>query len=149
MLPSQLPELPIQSSGLAQESKPASGQHGVLLAALVMAIIGWGGLIQLVATTRPRIGGELWLFFLLLQFAITGTALPILRFFSLRFISVNDEPLPLAPVVRRSIWAGILVVASAWLMIPRIFSPAYVLVLALILLVIETFLRNRELAHGR
>ena len=147
MLPSQSPDLTSHSSENPPETKSSAEQHGLLLAALVMAVLGWGGLLQLVATTRPRIGGELWLFFILLQIAITGTSLPVLRFLSLRFTSVNDDPLPASVVVRRSVWAGILVVGSAWLLIPRALSPAYVLVLVLILLVIEIFLRNRELAH--
>ena len=149
MLPSRLPELQSNSSGNARETNSSAEQHGVLLAAAVMAIVGWGGLLQLVATTRPRIGGELWLFFILLQIAVTGSVLVVLRFFSLRFTSVDDDPLPAGVVVRRSVWAGILVVGSAWLLIPRALSLPFVLILVLILLVIEIFLRNRELAHER
>ena len=149
MLPSRLSELQSVSSGTARESKSSAEQHGVLLAAIVMAVVGWGGLLQLVATTRPRIGGELWLFFILLQIAITGSALPVLRFFSLRFTSVNDNPLPAGVIVRRSVWVGMLVAGSAWLLIPRALSLPFVLILVLILLVIEIFLRNRELAHER
>lgn len=143
--------MPDLQSPLAEDdsaSKPFSEQHGVMLAAAVLALVGWGGLLQLVLTTRPRIGGELWLFFLLLQFAVAGTALPLLRLFSLRH-SLDAAPLPTSVIVRRSIWAGILLVGSAWLLIPRALSPFYVLILALILLLIEIFLRNREMAHER
>lgn len=149
MLPSRFPELRSVSSEADREAKYSAEQRGLLLAAIVMAVVGWGGLFQLVATTRPRIGGELWLFFILLQIAITGTVLPILRFFSLRFTSVTDDPLPAGVVLRRSVWAGMLVVGSAWLLIPRALSLPFVLILVLILLVIEIFLRNRELAHER
>lgn len=149
MLPSRPPDLQSETPGDSRERRAAAEQHGVLLAALIMAVVGWIGLIQLVATTRPRIGGELWLFFILLQIAITGTALPVLRFFSLRFTSVRDHPLPGGVVVRWSVWAGILVVGCAWLMIPRVLSLPFVLIMVLIILVIEIFLRNRELAHER
>ena len=100
-------------------------QRGVLLAALFMFVIGWGGLLNLVISTRPRIGGEIWLFFILLQIAVTGTAIPILCLVSQRLRPVNDR-VPLAGVVvRRSVWIGIIVVTCAWLMIPRYMSAAY------------------------
>ncbi len=148
MLPGQLPDSDSVSEN-PRNSKFSSEQKGVVLAAIVMAVVGWGGLVQLVTTTRPRIGGELWLIFILLQIAITGTVIPVLRFFSLRFTSVNNDPLPVGVVVRRSVWVGIFVVSSAWLLIPRALSLSFVLILVLILLVIEVFLRNRELANER
>ena len=124
-------------------------QRGVLLASLLMFVIGWGGLLYLVISTRPRIGGEIWLFFILLQIAVTGTAIPILRLFSQRLAPVN-EPLPLGGViVRRGVWIGIIVVTSAWLMIPRYMSLPILLILILLFVVIEVFMRNRELANER
>ena len=51
-------------------------KRGLLLAALLMIIIGWAGLAYLVITTRPRIGAEIWLFFILLQIAVTGFRYP-------------------------------------------------------------------------
>ena len=56
---------------------PVGENRGVMLASLLMFIVGWGGLAQLVLWTRPRIGGEIWLFFILLQIAVTGTAIPL------------------------------------------------------------------------
>ncbi len=124
-------------------------QRGVLLASLLMFLIGWGGLLYLVISTRPRIGGEIWLFFMLLQIAVTGTAIPILRLFSQRLTPVN-EPAPLGGViVRRGVWIGIIVVTSAWLMIPRYMSLPIMLILILLFVVIEVFMRNRELANER
>ena len=148
MLPGHLPD----SDSVFEHprnSKFSSEQKGVVIAGIVMAVVGWGGLVQLVTTTRPRIGGELWLLFILLQIAITGTVIPVLRFFSLRFTSVDDDPLPAGVVVRRSVAVGIFIVSSAWLLIPRALSLSFVLILMLILLVIEVFLRNRELANER
>lgn len=128
---------------------PVGEQRGVLLAALLMFIVGWGGLAYLVAATRPRIGGEIWLFFILLQIAVTGTAIPIVRLVSQRLASV-DDPVPLTGVVvRRSVWVGIIVVTFAWLMIPRYLSLPIVLIVILLFVVIEVFLRNRELANER
>ncbi len=120
-----------------------------MLASLFMFIVGWGGLAHLVVSTRPRIGGEIWLFFILLQIAVTGTAIPILCLISQRLTSMSD-PVPLTGVVvRRSVWIGIIVVTCAWLMIPRYLSLPIILIVILLFVVIEVFLRNRELANER
>ena len=130
-------------------ANPAGEQRGVLLASLIMFIAGWGGLAYLVVSTRPRIGGEIWLFFILLQIAVTGTAIPIVRLVSQRLASAQDD-LPLTGVVvRRSVWIGIIVVTCAWLLIPRYLSLPIVLILILLFAVIEVFLRNRELVNER
>ena len=124
-------------------------QRGVLLASLLMFVVGWGGLAYIVVTARPRIGGELWLFFILLQIAVTGTAIPFVRLFSQRLARL-DNPAPLTGlVVRRSVWIGIIVVTCAWLMIPRYLSLPIMLIVILLFVVIESFLRNRELANER
>ncbi len=117
---------------------------GALVAALIMMVIGWGGLIQLIITTRPRIGGEMWLFFILLQIAITGTAIPIVRYFNVRFTPIHVDVPPGGVIVRQSIWVGLLVVTCAWLLIPRALSLPIAVFLILIFVVIETFLRSRE-----
>ena len=129
----------------AQESSPvspAAGHYGMLMAAMVMMMVGWGGLAQLIATTRPRIGGEIWLFFILLQIAVTGTAIPVVRFLCMRF-----KPARAGVIVRRSVWVGIMAVTCAWLLIPRALSLSFVLILLLLFVVIEIFLRSRELTH--
>lgn len=129
--------------------RPSSGHSGMLVAAAVMMMVGWGGLMQLITTTRPRIGGEIWLFFILLQMAVTGTAIPIVRYFSIRFMSAFAAA-PLAGViVRRSVWVGIMAVACAWLLIPRALSLSFALILLLMFIVIEIFLRSREMSHER
>ena len=134
----------------AASARPAGGeQNGVLLASLLMFLSGWGGLLYMVISTRPRIGGEIWLFFILLQIAVTGTSIPILCLVSQRLRPMNDR-VPLAGVVvRRGVWIGIIVVTCAWLMIPRYMSLPILLILVLLFVVIEVFLRNRELANER
>ncbi|MCY4465542.1 MAG: hypothetical protein OXE46_08400 [Chloroflexi bacterium] len=134
---------------IAQNSLPMAGGEGrgVLLAALVMMLVGWVGLAALVATTRPRIGGEIWLFFILLQIAVTGSAIPFFRMLS-RYLAPS-RPTLTGVVVRRSVWLGILTVLCAWLMIPRYLTLPIACMLALLFLVLEIFLRNRELADER
>ncbi|MCY3780086.1 MAG: hypothetical protein OXG78_07250 [Chloroflexi bacterium] len=128
---------------------PAGEQRGVLLASLIMFVGGWAGLAYLVSTTRPRIGGEIWLFFILLQIAVTGTAIPFVRWISQRLAPARGDTPLTGVVVRRSVWVGIIVVTCAWLMIPRYLSLPIVFILVLLFLVVEVFLRNRETAHER
>ncbi len=129
--------------------QPAGESRGVLLASLLMFIVGWGGLAWLVMSTRPRIGGEIWLFFILLQIGVTGSAIPFVRLLSKRFSPADAPELLTGIVVRRAVWVGIIAVTSAWLLIPRYLSLPIVFILILIFGVIEVFLRNRELAHER
>jgi len=133
----------------AMERSPVGEQRGMLLASLLMFIVGWGGLFYLVASTRPRIGGEIWLFFILLQIAVTGAAIPLVRLISRRLAPADEsEPLP-GVVVRRSVWIGIIAVTCFWLMIPRYLSLPLLLIIILLFAVIELFLRNRELGNER
>lgn len=122
---------------------------GLLAAALVMMGIGWLGLFQLVTTTLPRIGGELWLFFILLLMAITGTAIPVVRYINVRFTPLDVEVPPGGVIVRQSVWIGLFVVTCAWLQIPRVLSLPLAVFLAVVLMVVEIFLRSRELAAER
>ncbi len=121
---------------------------GVLLAAVGMMIVGWGGLYALVMTTLPRVG-QRWLFFVLLHVAVTGTVLPFVRFLNIRFTPMTRDVLPGGVVVRQSVWIGLFVVTCAWLQIPRVLSWPIIFLVALMFIVIEVFLRSRELAHER
>lgn len=133
-----------KSASALTSSRPADHQ-GVLLAAVLMIAVGWGGLSQLVMTTLPRIGGELWLFFFLLHIAITGTVLPIVRYLNVRFTPVSEEVPPGGVILRQSVWVGLFVVTCAWLQIPRALSLALVIFIAIVFIVVEVFLRAREI----
>jgi hypothetical protein len=122
---------------------------GLLLAALMMALLAWAGLFQLINTAKPRIGGELWLFFVLLQIATTGTVLPIVRYFNVRFTPFYAPVPPSGVIVRQSVWIGLFAVISAWLQIPRALSLPLAIFVALVFIVAEIFLRTRELAAER
>jgi hypothetical protein len=117
---------------------------GVLLAAAVMFIIGWGGLYWLVTTHPPRLGAELWLFFFLGLMAITGTVVPIVRYLNMAFTPVHAEPIAGGIIVRQSVWIGLFCVILAWMQILRVISPANIFFLALVFIIIEVFLRSRE-----
>lgn len=122
---------------------------GILVAAVVMFIIGWGGLFALISTSIPRIGGELWLFFVLLQLAVTGTAIPLVRYLNVRFTPIIREVPSGGVIVRQSVWIGLFVVACAWLRIPRALTLPVAVLLALVFIVVEVFLRSRERPNER
>ena len=130
------------TSNTSQKSPP--DHIGLLVAAVFMMLIGWGGLYQLITTTLPRIGGELWLFFALLQIAVTGLAIPFVRFLNIQ-VKKADQPIPPSGViVRQSVWIGLFVVICAWLQIPRALSLPAIFFVALVFVAIEIFLRSRE-----
>ncbi len=119
---------------------------GVLIAALFMSVGGWLGLYQLVTHTLPRVGPR-WAFFMLLFMAVTGTVLPFVRYLNVRFTPIHVELPPGGVLVRQSIWVGLFVVTCAWLQIPRVLTLPIAFFLALAFIVIEIFLRSREIAH--
>jgi hypothetical protein len=138
--PSPLPALP--------SSKMPPDHIGVMIAGVLMMAGGWYGVYQLVTTALPRVGPR-WLFFVLLHIAVTGTVLPFVRYINLRFTPIDADPPPGGVMVRQSVWAGLFVVACAWLQIPRVLSLPIAFFLALALIVVEVFLRSRELANER
>ncbi|RMG86607.1 MAG: hypothetical protein D6712_07165 [Chloroflexi bacterium] len=119
---------------------------GVLIAAVLMVLGGGLGLYQLVTTSLPRIGGPLWLFFALLHITVTGLALPVVRYLNVRFTPVDREPPPGGVIVRQAVWVGLYAVTCAWLQIPRVLSLPVAFFLALAFIIIEGFIRSRELA---
>lgn len=121
---------------------------GVLIAGVLMMLGGWYGLYQVVTTTLPRVGPR-WTFFVLLHIAVTGTVMPFIRFFNVRLKSSSHSVPPGAVIVRQSIWVGLFVVTCAWLQIPRVLSWPIAFFVALIFIVIEIFLRTREIPHER
>lgn len=136
--------LPRQANSDADDREGIPPDHvGVLIAAGIMALGGWWALYLLIMQTLPRVG-QRWLLFMFLQFAVTGTALPLVRYLNVRFTPV-DAPLPSGGVlVRQSIWIGLFAVTCAWLQIPRVLNWSIAFFLTIIFVVFEMFLRSRE-----
>jgi hypothetical protein len=120
-----------------------SAHTSVVAVGIVMAVVGWAGLVWVVLNTVPTVQYR-WLGFGLLHLAISGTALPFVRVLNVRFS--QDEGLYIKPgtLVRQAMWCGLLGAAAFWLAIPRLFSPALLVVLTITLTVIEVLLRIRE-----
>jgi hypothetical protein len=122
---------------------------GVLISGLAMMFIGWMGLFLLVRSSPPRIGAELWLFFVLLHLAVTGTVLPFVRYANVRLLPTTVDPPAGGIIVRQSVWIGLYVVICAWLQILRSLNAPIAFFLALVFVVIEIFLRTREISDTR
>ena len=112
---------------------------------MILMAVGWVGLAVLFFTFKPSIGAELWLLFILLQAAVTGTSIPIVRYFNIRFTRMTEPVPPGGVIVRQSVWIGLFVVICAWLQIQRGLSLPIAFFLALVFVVLEVFLRAREL----
>ncbi len=119
---------------------------GMTIAAVCMMIAGWGGLYVLVTTQIPRVG-QRWLFFMLVQIAVAGTMMPFLRYLNVRFTPESRAVPPSGVIVRQAVWFGLFVVACLWLQIPRVLTVPMIFFLALAFVVIELFLRSREIPN--
>ena len=109
--------------------------------AVILIIVGWGGLIYLFQNSLPTVGPR-WLFFFLAVLALTGTVLPAVAFLNRRFPST--PPATTSVILRQSLWAGIYFPTLAWLQIGRTLTPTLAILLALGLVLIEILLRMRE-----
>lgn len=130
-------------------SSNPSDHRGLLVASLVLMLLGWFGLYELVSTSLPRIGGQLWLFFVLLQLAVVGTSLPIVRYLNVRFTPMDEEVPASGVIVRQSVWLALFVVTCAWLQIPRALTLPLAIFIGVVFLVVEIFLRTREILAER
>ncbi|MCL4254837.1 MAG: hypothetical protein KJ043_13820 [Anaerolineae bacterium] len=117
---------------------------GVLLASMAMVGVGGVGLATLFTIALPRIGAELWLYFLCIHLLVTGITLPLVRFVNMRFTPLNAEPPSGGVLVRQSVWLGLFAVITVWLQILRALSVVTLFLLALVFIVLEVFLQMRE-----
>ena len=128
-------------NGQEQQASHPVGVSSFLIPAILLLVVGWGGLALVIWFFPPNVGPR-WLFFFLGTLAVTGTALPLVAFLNRRFPSL---PSPTAAVVtRQSLWLGIYIPTLAWLQMGRVLNPAMALLIAIGLVLIEILLRMRE-----
>jgi hypothetical protein len=117
-----------------------------LPAAILLALIGWGGLVAVVFYTLPTLGPR-WLFFFLGVLALSGTVMPMVYFFNRRFPS--HPPADGNVILRQAIWVGIYGSALTWLQLGRMLSLTIAAILAGALILIEGLLRMREISQWK
>lgn len=135
-------------------SSSQPGYLGLTLAAWILALAGWAGLVGLTLfmpltpagnPTHPvPSAGARWLFFLLWLMALTGSALPFVRYLHRRFARA---PVVSGVLLRQALWVGLFGATCAWLQIGRLLSPAIAALIAAGLGGVEWFLRMRERSH--
>lgn len=112
-------------------------------AVVVLAAVGWSGLVYLVGNTLPGLWPR-WLFFVLLVLALTGSAGPFAWYLNRRFA---PTPVPAHVLLRQSLWVGLFGATCAWLQIARTLNFPLVALLLAGLAGVEWFLRMREQAR--
>ncbi len=110
------------------------------MATLVLAGLGWAGVIFLTTQTLPTIGPR-WLFFAAWLTALTGTTIPFAHYLNKRFTKVMPAD---AVMLRQSLWVGLFGATCAWLLLGRALNWASALLLAAALIAIEGFLILRD-----
>jgi hypothetical protein len=109
---------------------PDSSFRETITSAVVLALVGWGGLAVLVALTLPTVWPR-WLFFLLWVVANKGG---------------SREP---HVILRQALWVGVFGATMAWLQLGRHATAWVALGLAAGLGAMEYLIRMRELASRR
>lgn len=115
------------------------------IAAGVLALVGWVGVLALIFYTVPIVEAR-WMFFLLATALLTGTAVPFIRYLNRRFERRNPTS---AVLLRRALWIGVLGVTMAWLQIGRSLSWGSGLLLAGVFIGIEWLLEMRDRSRYR
>jgi len=108
---------------------------------LLLVFGGWGGVAALVYFTEPLVWMR-WAMFALLFLALTGTAIPIVYFFHLRFPS--DSPVGPRVILRQAQWVGVYGLVLLWLRWGKLLTLWLTLGFAGGLLAIEWLIRLRE-----
>lgn len=108
---------------------------------LLLIFGGWGGVAALIYFTEPLVWMR-WALFALLFLALTGTALPIVFFFHLRFPS--NPPVSPRVIVRQAQWVGVYGLVLLWLRWGDLLTLWLMLGFAGGLLAIEWLIRLRE-----
>mgnify|MGYP001098265417 FL=1 len=116
------------------------------IAALLLILVGWGGLYYVITQTLPYVWPR-WGFFVLTLLALTGTVLPVVYFFHKRF--PDEKPAEANVIVRQAMWFGVYGATLAWLQLGRLVTVYVILALAGGLIAIEYFIRLREKSHWK
>jgi hypothetical protein len=119
---------------------PSRPPFSLIIAAAVLAIFGWAGVVYLATQTLPTVGPR-WMFFVAWLLALTGTSIPFVHYLNKRFARGLPSE---AAMLRQSIWVGIFGAACAWLQLGRALNWASALLLAAALIAIEGFLILRD-----
>jgi hypothetical protein len=108
----------------------------ITILAVLAAVIGWWGLVELTRKIAADQPGAQPFFFALLFLAVTATLIPPAAFLNRRFApdAVDQDPYRF---IRHSAWGGICVAVWAWLQMQRAFNLGFALLTVLIFIAVE------------
>ena len=112
-----------------------------VLPMIFLILIGWGGSAALIYYSEPLVWNR-WSLFALLFLALTGTALPLVYFFHLRFPS--NPPANARVIVRQAQLVGVYGLIILWLRWGNLLTIWLTFGFAVGLLGIESLIRLRE-----
>jgi hypothetical protein len=117
-----------------------------MIAAVVLALSGWLGLLLLLTTSLPTVGPR-WLFFFLLTLAATGSSLPFLWLLDRRFATARAASGPI--LLRQALLVALFADFCIWLQINRSLSLPLAILIALGLYAMERLLRLIDRSQWR
>lgn len=128
-------------------SDPSSSTYrSLMIAAVVLALSGWLGLVLLLTTSLPTVGPR-WLFFFLLTLAATGTTLPFLWLLDRRF--ATGRTATASNLLRQALLVALFADFCIWLQINRSLSLPLAILIALGLFAMERLLRLIDRSQWR
>ena len=117
-----------------------------LPAAVIMALLGFGGMVLVMTQTSPN-GGTRWLFYFTAVLGFSGAALPLMAFLNRRFPS-DPAPTP-GVIVRQAMWPALYIVTLLRFSAAGVRSLPLALLLLAGLILIEWLLRLTERSQWR
>lgn len=131
----------------SSETDPTTQNKRWILYAVLVAIAAWlalSGIVRLAVNTLTKV-----LFFTALFLAVSSTLMPAVAYLNTRFGQAGHARFHRVRSIRQSIYAGLFVVAIAWLQMLRVLNLTITLILVGVFVLIETFLITRELPPKR
>ncbi len=116
-------------------------RRGVILVAVVIAVLSWAGLAWLIFYTRAPLFARV-AFFVLLFTALAATFLPLVFYLNDRFAGAETVADPRRPL-RQSVWAALFFVVCAWLQMIRALHWIVAALLLGVFILLETFFISR------
>ena len=125
----------------AELRKQLPSSTAVITTAIILASIGWVGLILLFILTVPTLGPR-WLLYFFATLAFSGMALPVIHYLHKRF---PGKPVSTSVVmIREALLVGAFADTLLWLQLGKVLNFALGILIGACLAAIELLLRLRE-----
>ena len=117
-------------------------RRGVILVAVVIAMLSWAGLAWLIFFTRAPLPARV-AFFILLFVGLAATFVPLAFYLNARFARAEAASEDVRRPIRQSAWAALFFVICAWLQMIRALHWIVAALLLGVFILLETFFISR------